>query len=302
LTPRASERTLPASSGKDDTMNALLKVAVASLLLAASLAVPAAEKNSGAVRNLAWAALTLEKIEKDLGELAREPKGPEALALAAAFAGAHARLAALQQAAAAADAESLGKATDFAKNLANLAEWTLDRASDLTGKKTALRKLWEEHPVLATTDFGRQLDEVLLKLAGSVLDQAAGQLAGKQAAAGEAEGVWNTQALRFDQLMDEADNEAGWLGRKEELQNAIRESGKQLKLTALEAAREQVRAARHAQQELALEKQKYVNQVAQLNQLIQSLDEKAGALNEAADKAREAFDEAQGKLQEAIDE
>jgi hypothetical protein len=285
-------------------MNALLKVAVASLLLAASLAAPAAEKNSGAVRNLAWAALTLDKIEKDLGELAREPKGPEALALAAAFAGAHARLAALQQVVAAADAEpeSLGKATDFAKNIANLAEWTLDRAGDLTGKKTALRKLGEEHPALATTDFGKQLDEVLLKLAGSVLNQAAGQLAGKQAAAGEAEGVWNMQALRFDQLMDEADNEAGWLGRKEELQNAIRDSGKQLKLTVLEAAREKVRAARHAQQELALEKQKYVNQVAQLNQLIQSLDEKAGALNEAADKAREAFDEAQGKLQEAIDE
>ena len=281
-------------------MKALMCLAVAGSLMIAT----AAEKNDAALRNLAWAAVTLEKIEKDLGELTCEPKGPDAVALAAAVAEAHTRLAALKQVVAVADAESesIGKAADFAKNLSDVAHWTIDRASDLAGKRINQRKMFEERGVLAKTAFGKQLDEILLVLANCSVRQAAAQLAEKQAAVAEAEAVWNIQALRYDQLMDEADNEAGWLERREELQTAIRDSGKQIKLDELETARAKVRAARQAQQKLALTKQELVNKTAQLNQQIQSLDEKGGQLNEATDRAREAFDQAQGKVQEALEE
>ena len=283
-------------------MKALLKLMFAGWALAA--AAVAAEQNTGAERNLAWAAITLEKIEKDLGAVACDPKGPDAAALSTAAAGARARLAALKQVVAAADAESesLGKAADFAKNLAGLAQWTIDRSGDLTGKRVARRKLLEERTVLARTDFGKQLDEVLCGLDGLSLRQAAAQLAGNQSAVTEAEALWNLQALRFDQLVDEADDEAGWLERKEELQSAIRESGKQIKLADLEAARAKVRDGRRTQQQLALEKQTLVNHTARLNQQVQALDEKEGQVKEAADRAREAFDQAQGKVQEALEE
>lgn len=264
----------------------------------------AAEQPNGVARNLAWAALTLEKVTKDLGEIACEPKGPDAVALASAEAAAHARLAALQQVTATADAESerASKAADFTKNLAGLAQWTIDRAGDLAGKQLARRNLFTEHAALAKTDYGKQLDEVLVALASCALRQAAAQLAEQQVLAGEAEGAWNNQALRFDQLMDEADDEAGWLDHKAELQDAIRESGKQIKLTDVEAARAKMRAARHAQQQVAQDKQNLANQTARLNLQIQMLDEKGGQLKDAADKAHEAFDAAQGKIQEALQE
>jgi hypothetical protein len=283
-------------------MKTLLKLMLTGWTLTA-VAV-AAEPNGGALRNLAWAATTLAKVETDLGEIVREPQGPEAAALAAAVAEAHTRLAALKQVVATADAESesLGKAADFAKNLAGLAQWTIDRTGDLAGKQATRRKIFEERTVLAKTDFGKQLDDVLLALASCSVRQAAAQLAEKQVAVVEAEAVWNLQALRFDQLVDEADNEAGWLERKAELQDAVRESGKQIKLAGLESARDKVRTARLAQQQLALEKQQLVNRTAQLNLQAQALDEKGGQLNEATDRAREAFDEAQGKVQEALDE
>ncbi|MCX7006007.1 MAG: hypothetical protein NTY53_01935 [Kiritimatiellaeota bacterium] len=275
-------------------MKALMCLAVAGMLLT----VTAAEPRDGALRNLAWAAVTLEKIEKDLGELTCEPKGPDAVAEA------RTRLAALKQVVATADAESesIGKAADLAKNVSDVAHWTIDRTSDLDGKRTNRRKMFEERSVLAKTAFGKQLDDVLLALANCSVRQAAAQLAEKQAAVVEAEAVWNLQSLRYDQLMDEADNEAGWLDRKEELLSAIRDSGKQIKLDELETARAKVRAARQAQQKLALEKQKLANQTALLNQQIQTLDEKGGQLNEATDQAREAFDQAQGKVQEALEE
>ena len=283
-------------------MKSLLNMMLAGL--AVVTAAVAAEPREGAARNLAWAATTLEKIEKDLGELTCEPKGADAVALAAAVAEAHARLAALKTVVATADAESesLGKAADFAKDLAGLAQWTIDRAGDLAGKHNARRKMFEERAVLAKTDFGRQLDAVLLALTSASLRQAAAQLGEKQSAALAAEAAWNMQAMRFDQLMDEADDEAGWLDRKAELLDAIRDSGKQIKLTDLEAAREKIRAARHALQTVALEKQQAVNHAAEVNQQIQSLDEKGGHLKEAADKAHQAFDEAQGRVQEALDE
>lgn len=264
----------------------------------------AAEPREDAARNLAWAAVTLEKIEKDLGGLACEPKGPDAVALAAASAEARTRLDALKKVVATADAESesIGKAADLAKNFSDVAHWTIDRASDLAGKRGNRRKLFEERGVLAKTALGPQLDEVLRMLVNCSVRQAAAQLIEKQAAVVEAEAVWNLQALRYDQLMDEADNEAGWLERQEELQNAIRDSGKQLKLDKLEAARAKVRAARQAQQKLAVEKQQLANQVAEINLRMQQLDEQGGQLNEATDRAREAFEQAQGQVQEALEE
>ena len=283
-------------------MKSLLKLMFAGLALVT--AAVAAEPREGAARNLAWAATTLEKIEKDLGELTREPKGADAVALAAAVAEAHARLAALKTVVATADAESesIGKAADFAKDLASLAQWTIDRAGELAGKRHARRKMFEERAVLTKTDFGKQLDAALLALAGTSLRQAAAQLGAKQSAALAAEAAWNTQALRFDQLMEAADDEANWLDRKAEWLSAISDSGKQIKLTELEAAREKIRAARHALHAVAQEKQQAVNHAAEVNQQIQSLDEKGGQLKEAVDKAHEAFDQAQGRVQEALDE
>jgi hypothetical protein len=281
-------------------MKVLVSLVMAGLLLTAT----AAEPSGGALRNLAWAAVTLEKIEKDLGEIVCEPKGPDEVALAAAVAEAHARLAALKQVVAVADAESesLGKAADLARNLSDIARWTIDRAGDLASKRTNRRKMFEERTVLAKTGFGKELDAVLLALANCSVRQVAAQLAEKQPVVTEAEAVWNLQALRFDQLMDEADNEAGWLERKEELLGAIRDAGKQIKLDELEMTRAKVRAARQAQQKLALEKQQLANKTAQLNQQMLALDEKASQLNEATDRAREAFDQAQGKVQEALEE
>lgn len=271
---------------------------------AAMLAAGAAEPREGGLRNLTWAAASLEKIEKDLGEIVTDPKGPAATALAAATADVRARLAALKQIVPTADAESesLGKAADLAKNISDVARWTIDRATDLAGRQTNRRKLFEERGVLAKTTLGKQLDLVLLALADCSVRQAAAQLAEKQAAVVEAEAVWNLQALRFDQLMEEADTEAGWLERRDELLGAIRDAGKQIKLDDLEAARQQQREARQAQQKLALEKQELINRTALLNQQVQTLDERNGKLQEEADRAREAFDAAQGKVQEALEE
>jgi methyl-accepting chemotaxis protein len=164
-----------------------------------------------------------------------------------------------------------------------------------------MRKLLEDQPALAKTDFGKRLDEVLQALAGSLLRQAAEQLAEKPLAAGEIDGEWYLQSLRFDQLVDEGTDEAAYLAHKEEMLNKIRESGKAVSLAALETARAKVRSVRHAQQELALEKQTHANQVTQQNLVIQSLDDKAPQLNEAADQARESYDQTQDKIQQVID-
>lgn len=288
-------------SRKVSAMRTLMKLVFACLLLAS--AGWAADQGSSAARHLAWSATTLDKLEQDFADVGYDVKAPDSAALAMAFASARTKLAGLKQALAVtnAEAKAAGKAAEFAKNLANLMQLTIDRSGDLAEKRATLRRLLEDQPALAKTDFGKRLDEVWLALARSLLRQAAEQLAEKPLAAGEIDGEWNLQAVRFDQLVDEGTDEGAYLAHHEELLGKMRESGKTVSLAPLEAARAKVRSARHAQQDLALEKQTHANQVTQQNLWIQSLDDKAQQLNEAADQARELYDQAQDKIQQALD-
>jgi hypothetical protein len=159
-----------------------------------------------------------------------------------------------------------------------------------------------DNPSLTNTDIGKRFDAALDLLAGNLARLTACQLEEKRVEAGEAEGEWNLQALRCDQMIEEGRDEAAFLARKEELTKNMREAGKTVSLSPLEAARQQARAARRQQQEAALAKQKLANQVSQLNLQAQLLDENTGKLDEAADQAGAACDQAQEKIQKAIDE
>jgi len=266
--------------------------------------VPAAQKSASASRNLDWAGATLDKIEKDLDEIAQDNKIADTTALTSAFKSAHAKLAALRTAVAAnePDAGDLTRAVDFTKSIAGMHQTLLDRIDDLNGKQEAYYNLTNDKPLLGDTDIGKRLGEAVQTLAGNLLNLMAGQLEQKEIEAGDAEGAWNLQSLRCDQIMDEGRDEAAYLATKEDLKKNMREAGKTISLTPLDLAREQVRAARHQQQDAAMTKQKLANQSNQLNVQSQLLDEKSGELDDAVDKANGALDQAQQKIQQAIDQ
>ena len=247
--------------------------------------------------------VTLDNIEKDLAEVAKEHKLADTDALASAFQSARTRLAALKRPSAATPAEAgdPAAALQFARNVASLTEPLMDRMGDLDGKREAFHDLMADNPSLTNTDIGKRFDAALDLLAGNLARLTARQLEEKQIEAAEAEGEWNLQALRCDQVIEEGRDEAAFLARKEELTKNMREAGKTVSLRPLDAARQRARAARRQQQEAALAKQKLANQISQLNLQTAMLDENSGKLDEAWDQAGAACDQAQEKIQQAID-
>jgi len=260
--------------------------------------------SAGAARNLEWAGATLDNIEKDLAGVVEKYKAADTSSLAAAFQSARAKLDNLKKSAKASppDAGDLGAAIDFTKNAASLPEPLLDRIGDLDGKQEAYHDLMSDNPSLTNTDIGKRFEEALQLLAGDLAHLTACQLEQKRNEAGAAEGEWNLQELRCDQIIEEGRDEAAYLARREDLNKNMREAGKTISLRPLESAREQVRAAKRRQQEAALAKQKLANQISLLNLQSQLLDENAGKLGEAVDQASTACDQAQEKIQQAIDQ
>ena len=285
-------------------MKKAIGLVLVGIFVLSTLAVQAAQKSATAERNLVWAGVTLAKVEKDLAEVIRDNKLTDTNALTAAFQSTRSKLASLKKVAtgAAHDAENLAKVMDSTRNISGLALSVLDLISDLEGKRETFDKLADEYPALAKTDLGKRFDAEFQLLAGSLLRRVALQLEEKRIEAGEAEGQWSLRAMRCDQLIEEGSDEATYLAQKEDLGDAIRESGKTISLAPLAAAREIIRASQRQQQELTIEKQKQANQISQANLLTQLLDEKAGKLNEATDQAREAYDQAQERIQQTIDD
>jgi len=265
---------------------------------------PTAQKTDSVIRDLDWAEATLDKIGKDLDEIARDNKISDTTPLTSALQSARAKSDAFRKAAAAdvPDAGDLAGAVDFTKNVASVPGSLLDRIDDLDGKKEAYQNLTNDNPSLGDTDIGKRFDGAFQSLAGDLLRLTACQIAQKESDAGEAEGEWNLQSLRCDQILDEGKDEAAYLATKEDLKKSMREAGKTISLTPLDTAREQVRAAKRQQQEAALTKQKLANQSNQLNLQSQLMDEKSGELDAAADRAGDAFDQARQKIQQAIDQ
>ncbi|MCX7045503.1 MAG: hypothetical protein NTX50_08485 [Candidatus Sumerlaeota bacterium] len=196
----------------------------AGLLVFIMPAAQAAQKSAGALRNLDWAGATVDKIEKDLAEFIQVNKLPTSNALAAAIQKARAKLSDLKSIVTVIEPgpEDLGKVMNYTKNLSNLAQTIMDRISDLDGKREAYRKLIADNPPLAKTDFGKRFDDEFRLLGESLVRLTACQLESKPIEAGEAEGAWNLQALRCDQMMEEGSEEAAYLARKEELKNSMR--------------------------------------------------------------------------------
>jgi len=261
------------------------------------------QRSASAARNLEWAGVTLDNIEKDLADVVQEHKLADKDSLASAFQSARTRLAALKKPAAASQAEAgdPAAALEFARNIASLPEPLLDRIGDLDGKQETYHDLMADNPSLTNTDIGKRFDGALVLLAGDLARLTACQLEEKRNEACEAEGEWNLQGMRCDQIIDEGRDEAGYLARKEELNKNMREAGKTVSLRPLESARQQARAAKRGQQEAALAKQKLANQISALNLQNQILDENAGKLQEAVDQASTACDQAQERIQQAID-
>jgi hypothetical protein len=279
------------------------------LLLAGSLlfltpAIRAAQKPASVARNLEWAGATLDNMEKDLAEVVQDNRLTDTNSLVPAFLSARSRLASLRRltTGTAADPGDLSKAIEFAKNVAGVPQSVLDRIGELDQKREAYRKLIADNPSLSETDIGKRFDDAYRSLAGDLMHLTVCQLEEKPLEAGEAEGEWNLQALRCDQIIEEGTDEAAYLVRKEELKRGVREAGKTISLDPLDSAREQVRITKRRQQEAALEKQKLANQISQLNLQTQLLQEKAGKLDEAASQAGEAYDQAQDKIQQRIDQ
>ena len=264
----------------------------------------AAQKSATAIRNLDWASVTLDKVEKDLADVIGDNSLTDTNALAAAFKFSRGRVGALRKSTAEAttQAEDLDKVVEFTKNVSGLAQSVLDRISELDAKREGYRKLINDNASLSRTDIGKRFDEGFHLLAGKLLRMPVCQLEEKSLEANEAEGMWNLQSLRCDQIIEEGWDEAAHLARQDELANGIREAGKTISLNPVAEAWEKVRAGKRQQQQLAMEKQKQANQLSYLNLQTQLLEQKTAKLNEATDLARQAYEEAQQKIQQAIDE
>jgi hypothetical protein len=260
--------------------------------------------SASVARNLEWAGATLDNIETNIAQVIQENKLAATNSPASAFESARAKLATLRKAALSTetDSDTLAKALDFTKNVAGIPQPLLDRIGDLNGKRDTYRELMNDSPSLTNTDVGKRFGEAVQSLAATLVRLTACQVEQKQIEAGDAEGGWNLQSLRCDQIIDEGRDEASYLATKEDLTKSIREAGKTVSLAPLDAAREQVRAAKRRQQEAALAKQKLANQISQLNLQNQMLDDHAGDLDQARDQAGDAFDQARQKIQQAIDD
>jgi len=119
----------------------------------------AAQKSASASRNLDWAGATLDKIEKDLDEIAQDNKIADTTTLTSAFKSARAKLAALRTAVTATepDAGDLTRAVDFTKSIAGMHQTLLDRIDDLNGKQEAFYISQMIIPYLATRTSGSGL-------------------------------------------------------------------------------------------------------------------------------------------------
>ena len=277
------------------------------LILACSLlfltpAVWAAQTSASVARNLEWTGATLDNIERNLAEVIRDHTLADTNALMSAFQSARGKLASLRKGSTEADSDDLAKAIEFTKNVAAVPQSVLDRIGELDEKREAYRKLVTDNPSHVHTDIGKRFDDAFRMLAGDLVLLTACQLEEKQLEAGEAEGGWNLQGLRCDQIIEEGTDEAAYLAKQEELKKSMREAGKAISLSPLDSARKQVRTIKRHQEEAALEKQRLANQISQLNLHTQMLQEKAGKLDEAASQASEAYEQAEEKIQQGIDE
>jgi len=268
-----------------------------------SSSVQSAQKTASVIRNLEWSGVTLEKIKTDLTAVVQDYQLADTNSLISAIESAKHRLTSLRIAATATEPDSgdLAKASEFAKNIAGLAQLVLGRIEDLDGKQETCRALIADNPSLANTDIGKRFDEAIQSLAGSLVSQSECQLKEETIEAGEAENEWNLQTLRCDQLIEEGTAEAAHLAKKEELKKSISEAGKAISLSPLESAHEQVRAALRQRQEAAVQKQKLANQINHLNLQTQLLDDNSGKLDQTTDQANEAYEQAQENIQEAVD-
>ena len=274
------------------------------LLLVLASNTRAVERTALAARNLEWCGLTVDKIEKDLGEFCSDRKLTDTNAITEVFQRLHSKITSLKKSldTATAKTEDIDSALNLAKTVSGGAQLLLDRMGDLEGKQKAYQDLISNNQSLTKTDLGTRHDHAMQLLAESVVHQVGFQLEEKTVEASEAEGEWNLQGLQCDQQVEFGYDEAAYLNRKEELQNAIRDTGKNISMQDFEAAREHLRNSKREQQELAVEKQKLSNQVSTLQAQVQLIDVNAAKLSEATDHAREAYDQAQEAVQHAIDE
>jgi hypothetical protein len=264
----------------------------------------AARQSPGAARNLDWAGATLDLIQSNLAEVVQDYKLTDTSSLNAAFQSARAKIVPLKNAVLSTEpgSENLDKAVEFTKSVAGIPQPLLDRIGDLNGKRDTYHDLTNDNPSLAGTDIGKRFDEAIQSLAAALARLTACQVDQKEVEAGEAEGAWNLQALRCDQIIEEGRDEASYLATKEDLTKSIREAGKKISLAPLDSARQQVRAAKRRQQEAALDKLKLANQINLLNLQTQLMDQNSGQLDQAGDQASASFDQAQQKIQQAIDQ
>ena len=263
---------------------------------------PAAQKSASAARNLEWAGVTLDKIERDLASVIRDHHLQDTTALDAAFKSARDRLTNLKKAAAAPDAEALVKAMELTRSVGGLVQSVLERINDLDEKRELLEKLNDDNPSLAKTDLDKRFNAGLRLMAEGLLRQVACELGQQRLDAAKAEGDANLAALRCDQLLEEGNDEGAYLRRRGELEEEIRSAGKTIGLRPLDTARDAVRASKRQQQASAVEKLNHTNHISRLNLHVQLLDEQASGLNEATARAQEAYDQAQEAVQQALDD
>ena len=155
--------------------------------------------------------------------IVQDNKVADTTSLASGFQNARAKLATLEKAATAAEPDSadLSKAVEFAKNVASVPQPLLDRIGDLDDKRDTFHNLMTNNPSLATADIAKRFDEALQSLAAALVRLTACQVEQKELDAGEAEGGWNLQALRCDQIIEDGRDEASYLATKEDPRKAF---------------------------------------------------------------------------------
>jgi len=279
----------------------ILPLAIA---LIVPLPCPAAANSAGVSRNLDWALVTLDKVEKDLADISTDATPADAQALPAAFESARRRLSNLKSKAKSgqADPEMASSVVDFTRDVSNLAQTVMDHINDRDQKGDSFQKLLDENGALEKTDVKMRFDEIVKSLTSDIVSNAALQLADKPGEAAESDGAWALDVLRADQLSEEAVEESEYLNQRKELEENMREAGKNISLAPFDQAREKLRAAKRRQRDLAVDKQNISNRINAANVQLQLLDQKAGNLNDAVDLARQAAEEARDEIQQRIDD
>lgn len=263
----------------------------------------AADDHSLAARNLEWAGVVVNKIEKDLGELSQKAGLTDTNLVAEAVRKLRAKADEMKSGLkfSSVDDNPEGAALDFSRTMNWLEQSLIDHMADIDGRERDFNSFTAENSDFADGEFAKKFHAAQASAASNLIAMLAYEIGEQSTVRIKAECAYKTDMLVSGQTMDAMRDEADFLANKAEMVDRNKARSKPVDLSRLDNERKRVRDALKDRQQIELEDLELETKANLLQEQRDRLNDKRGELDGQVNEARDAFNEVHGELDEAID-